>query len=286
MKPIFVLATLALLGACSSLHETPAPATSPKPVPQEAAKGIVVAVGGGGTTPEIIERALALAGGKSAAMLVVPQASSDPKSGEESAVFWKEHGATNVEILDLADAAAATKAIEKAAFIWMPGGDQSRLCDALNAAHLVPVIVERFRAGAVVGGTSAGAAILSKLMIIGGEKADLKNVRAGGTETTAGLGLLTDVVLDQHFVKRQRFTRLLSCVLDHPETVGVGIDEQTAVVVSGHSLEVLGESSVLIIDARGAKSSPLQGGELQAATGLKLHVLKRGDKFDLGPPRN
>jgi cyanophycinase len=218
-------------------------------------------------------------------MLIVPQASSDPKAGEESRTFWMEHGATIVEVLDLADPAAATKAIEKAAFIWMPGGDQSRLYDALNAAKLVPVIVERFRAGAVVGGTSAGAAILSKLMIIGGEKADLKSVRAGGTETSDGLGLVTDVVLDQHFVKRQRFTRLLSCVLDHPDTVGVGIDEQTAVIVTGHALEVIGESSVLIIDPRGAKCAPRKAGELHDATGLKLHVLVRGDKFDFGPTK-
>ena len=294
MKPYFALATLFLLGACSAT-QTPAatepspkhapqtaPKAAPQPAPQTTSKGIVIAVGGGGTTPEIIARALELAGGNSAAMLVVPQASSDPTSGPESATFWKEHGATNVEVLDLADPAAAAKAIEKAAFIWMPGGDQSRLCDALNEAKLVPVIEKRFRAGAVVGGTSAGAAILSKLMIIGGEKADLKNVRGGGTETTDGLGLVSDMVFDQHFVKRQRFTRLLSCVVDHPDTVGVGIDEKTAVVVQGHTLEVLGESTVLVIDARGAKCEPSKSGELQAATGLKLHVLMRGDKFDLG----
>jgi cyanophycinase len=194
-----------------------------------------------------------------------------------------EHGATNVEVLDLADPAAAAKAIAKAAFIWMPGGDQKRLLDALDTAKLVPVIAERFHAGAVVGGTSAGAAVLSKLMILGGEKADLKSVRAGGTETTDGLGLTVEMVLDQHFVKRQRFTRLLSCVIDHPDTVGVGIDEQTAVIIKGQSLEVIGENSVLIIDPRGSKCTPRKPGELHDATGLKLHVLTRGGKYDCGP---
>ncbi|MDZ4773484.1 MAG: cyanophycinase [Planctomycetota bacterium] len=273
MKIPFVFAACSLLVACTlALKSAPPDAARPK--------GVLIAVGGGGTTPEIIERALMQAGGKSAAMLIVAQASSDPKSGEESRTFWMEHGATNVSVLDVSDPVAALLAIEKAAFIWMPGGDQKRLLEALETAKLVDAIVKRFHEGAVVGGTSAGAAAMSKLMIMGGDKADLKSVKAGATQTTDGLGLWPEVILDQHFVQRQRFTRMLACVLDHPEAIGVGIDEKTAVVVSGRSFEVIGESTVLVVDARAAKRVARADGELHSASDLKLHVLKRGDKFE------
>lgn len=278
MKLHLALVPFALLLVCSLAFTTPAP-------PEAEPKGVLVAVGGGGTTPEIIERALTLAGGKSAPLLIVLEASSEPDPAE-TIKFWQDHGAANVQVLDVKDRVAALKSIEKAAFIWMGGGDQSRLIAALNEAKLVPAIVERFRAGAVVGGTSAGAAVLSKLMIIGGERADLKSVRAGGTETTDGLGLVTAAVLDQHFVKRQRFSRLLSCVLDHPETIGIGIDERTAAFISGHTIEAVGESSVLIIDARSAKCAPRTAGENHSAMGVNLHVLTRGDKFEFGSKRN
>ncbi len=275
MKLQIALALCSLSLAWAPLTQVTPPAPGPK--------GTVIAVGGGGTTPEIIERALQAAGGKSARVLIAAQASSDPKAGEESRTFWMEHGATDVHVLDLSDREAALKEIRAAAFIWMPGGVQTTLYDALAKADVVTAIVDRFRAGAVVGGTSAGCAILSKCMIIGGDQADLKNVRAGGTQTTDGLGVAPDVIFDQHFLQRQRFNRLLACVLDHPEQVGVGIDEKTAVVMSGTAFEVIGESSVFVVDARAAVRTPPQSGEKHSARDVKLHVLTRGDKFDLAP---
>ena len=246
-------------------------------------KGKLVVVGGGGTTPEIMERAFELAGGKSARMLIVAQASSNPEAGEESKVFWMEKGATDVGVLDLTDEAQALREVAKAAFIWMPGGDQSRLFDELAKTKIPAAIRKRYEEGAVVGGTSAGAAVMSQVMLVGGDKADLKSVRAGGSQTAEGLGVWPAVIVDQHFVKRQRFTRLLACVLDHPELVGIGIDEKTAVVVSGSHCEVIGESSVLVIDARSAKRAPAKDTELQSASDMKLSVFKSGDNFDLAP---
>lgn len=248
-------------------------------------RGKLLAVGGGGTTPEIIERALELAGGKGARMLIVPQASSDPKSGEESKIFWMEHGALDVHVLDLADEPAALREVEQAAFIWMPGGDQSRLCEELARTSVPAAIARRYEQGALVGGTSAGAAALSRTMIIGGERADLKSVKPGGTQVALGLDLARDMIFDQHFVQRQRFTRLLACVLDHPAQVGIGIDEKTAVIVSGTSLEVIGDSSVLIVDARGARPATPPSGERFSALDVRLHVLQRGDRWELGRVR-
>jgi len=249
--------------------------------PVNTAKGHLVVVGGGGTTDAVIARSLQLAGGAESRMLVVPQASSNLESGNESKKFWEEKGAKNVSVLDLTDPKAAIEAVEKADFIWMPGGDQVRLMDVLAKTDVPAAIRKRYEAGAVVGGTSAGAAVLSTVMLLGGETADLKSVKDGGTQTGPGLGLWPQVVVDQHFVKRQRFTRLLACVIDHPEIVGIGIDEKTSVIVSGDMFEVLGESTVIIVDARAATKRESQVGELLSASDLRLHVLRNGDKFDL-----
>lgn len=286
MKILPAFVALVLLVGCSASasvereRSLDASASEGARVASASTRGALVVVGGGGTTDEIIARALTLAGGKDARMLVVPQASSDPKSGEESKVFWMEHGATNVGVLDLSDHARALDEIGRAAFLWMPGGDQTRLMEELEKADVVDAIRRRHESGAVVGGTSAGAAVISQVMLIGGDKADLKSVRGGGTQTSPGLGLWPTAIVDQHFVQRQRFTRLLSCVLDNPGKIGVGIDEKTAAIVSGDRIEVVGESTVLVVDARGAQLRDVASGELHSATGLRLHVLRRGDVFD------
>jgi cyanophycinase len=247
-------------------------------------KGKLVIVGGGGTTDEIVERALALAGGKDARMLIVPQAAEDDKkSGEDSKKYWMDKGATHVDILDPTDEKAGLELVAKADFIWMPGGDQVRLVDHLAKTALPAAMRKRYQDGAVVGGTSAGAAVMSNVMVIGGDKADLKSVRSGGTETTEGFGFWPAAIVDQHFVKRQRFTRLLACVLDHPDLVGVGIDEKTAVVVADGHCEVIGESTVLVLDARAAQKRAAKAGETLSASGLQLNGLHRGDKFDVAP---
>lgn len=283
MKNVLLVSlTLLACVACRTVHDSVDDAVQSARAPKNAPKGHLVVVGGGGTVDAVIARSLQLAGGAEARMLVVPQASSDAESGNESKKFWMEKGAKNVSVLDLSDPKAALAAVEKADFIWMPGGDQVRLMEALAKTDIPAAIVKRYEAGAVVGGTSAGAAVISSCMVLGGEdKADRSSVKSGGTQTGAGLGLWPQVIVDQHFVKRQRFTRLLTCVIDHPDLVGVGIDEKTCVIVTGDSFEVLGESSVLVIDARAAKKFDSKSGELQSASGLALHVLRSGDKFDL-----
>jgi cyanophycinase len=212
--------------------------------------GALVIVGGGGTPDSVVETLFAQSGGRSGRMVVLAQASSRPEAGEESVAYWKGKGFENVVSLDLTDVAAAREAIASATLIWFPGGDQTRLLEAIEKAGLADAIRARHRAGAVVGGTSAGAAVLSPWMIIGGETADLTVVRSGSVAMTKGLGLLPGTIVDQHFLKRQRFNRLLSAVLDHPDFVGIGIDEKTAIFVRGSHFDVLGESGVLVIDAR------------------------------------
>jgi cyanophycinase len=275
MRIALLFLTLTCFVSAPSAEERPAP----------AAKGRLLAVGGGGTTDAIVARALELAGGKEKRVLIVPQASASADAGQSSAEFWREKGALDVQVLALDDREKALAAIRAADFVWMPGGDQSRLMAALREGGVLDAIRARYRDGALVGGTSAGAAVLSATMIIGGERADLTAVKAGGTEMEEGIGVWPNVLVDQHFLKRQRFNRLLSGVLDHPDLVGVGIDERTGVVLHPDgTCEVVGEGGVLIVDARRANRRTAAKGEVHSADALSMSIRRAGEKFTLALP--
>jgi cyanophycinase len=239
---------------------------------QEKPRGRLVAVGGGRTSADIVKKTLELAGGDAAVVVVLPQASRS-SDGTASAQMWKEAGAKKVSVLDLSDPKAAVALVKEASLVWMPGGDQAELMKALEKTGVPEAIRERHRAGAVVGGTSAGAAALSKVMIAGYAGRDSEK-----PQLAEGLGVWPEAIVDQHFVARGRMTRLLAAVLEKPDLVGVGVDESTAAVVSGGEVEVVGKGTVTIIDARGAKR---EKGEPAAATDVKVHVLKAGMKTDL-----
>ncbi|HSP91333.1 MAG TPA: cyanophycinase [Vicinamibacterales bacterium] len=266
-NPIVVLLAAGLLAAVLVPPAAPAHA-------QPAPRGHLVVVGGGGVPDLVLKRALELAGGPSAPLVIFPQASELADTGDVAAEMWKKAGATNVRWMPLTDAAAARQAVESAAFIWFPGGDQAKLMKAFEGTGVPDVIARRYREGAVVGGTSAGAAVMSAIMLTG--DADLQSITVGATKTAPGLGLWPEVIVDQHHLKRQRQSRLISLVLEHPALVGVGIDERTAAIVSGPRVEVVGESSVFVVDARRAKIEPRAPGALSAARDVTLHVLTAG----------
>jgi cyanophycinase len=244
-----------------------------------AQSGTLVIVGGGNTGPEIVSRALDLAGGKNAIVAVLPQSSAEPDAGDESVTMWREAGARDARKVSFADRSAAASALERATLIWMPGGDQNRFMKEIDGTGLADVIRKRYRAGAVVGGTSAGAAVISDAMITG--DADLRSLTSQKTVIAKGLGLWPEVIVDQHFLKRQRGNRLLSAVIDHPALVGVGIDEATAVIVRGASFEVVGQNSVVVIDARRATIEPAGAGGQVAARDLRVSVLHAGMSYSL-----
>jgi len=253
------------------------------PAHAQQARGALVIVGGGGTTPDIIARTIALAGGAAAIVAVLPQSSAEPDAGESSVTMWKDAGAKEARKVSFADRAAAKDALETATLIWLPGGDQNRFMKAIDGTGLDEVIRVRYRAGTIVGGTSAGAAVLSKVMITG--EADLQSLASGKTVTATGLGLWADAIVDQHFLRRQRGNRLISAVLDQPSLVGVGIDEATAVIVRGTTIEAVGRSAVVVFDARRAEIAASSAGSLVAATGMTMHVLRAGMSIDLAASR-
>jgi cyanophycinase len=243
-----------------------------------AAPGALVVVGGGGTGPEIVAKTLALAGGKNAIVVVLPQSSGEPDAGDDSVKMWLAAGAREAAKVAFADPGAAA-ALRRATLIWMPGGDQNRFMKAIDGTGLAEIIRERHRDGATVGGTSAGAAVIAEAMFTG--DADLKSLTAGATVIAKGLALWPEALIDQHFLKRQRDNRLISAVMDHPALVGVGIDEGTAVIVQGPSFEVVGKSSVVVVDARAAQVDRTAAGGLHSGRDLKLTVLHAGQKYSL-----
>ena len=193
--------------------------------------GALVIVGGGGTPEMVRKHFVELAGGKKARIAVLPQASSRPNRGEASVEVYSKLGAGEVYNVTLDDPKKARVLINKATAIWFPGGSQQQLYQELDKAGLVDFIRGRHRAGVPCAGTSAGAAIMSEVMIPNApEKPGLIK---GNTPITRGLGLAPQLIIDQHFVARHRMDRLMSAVLDHPDRIGVGIGEATAIVVHG-----------------------------------------------------
>ena len=247
---------------------------------QPAPKGHLVIVGGGGTPDVVLAKALDLAGGPAAKIVIFPQASELAETGDVNVAMWKKAGATDVRWIPLTDPNAAREAVESAAFIWFPGGDQVKLMKAFDGTGVPEAIARRYTAGAVVGGTSAGAAVMTAVMLTG--DADLQSITVGATKTLPGLGLWPKAIVDQHHLKRQREARLISLVLEHPTMVGIGIDERTAVILSGGTrAEVIGESTVLVVDARKARVEPRPAGQHSAARDITLHVLTGGMTCDV-----
>ncbi|HEX5474807.1 MAG TPA: cyanophycinase [Vicinamibacterales bacterium] len=251
---------------------------------QDHSAGPLVIVGGGGTTPGIVSSTLTLAGGPEAIVAVLPQASAEPDAGDDSVKMWREAGAHEAVKVVLSDRKAAADAIARATLIWFPGGDQNRLVKAIDEAGLADLIRARHTAGVVIGGTSAGAAVMSKAMMTG--DANLKSLTTGTTVIAEGLGLWPEAIVDQHFLTRQRDNRLLSAVLDHPGLVGVGIDESTAVVVRGSAFTVMGKSAVVVIDARHARVERAAPGQPVAARDVRLSILRAGMSYDLALPHD
>lgn len=251
-------------------------------------RGALVLVGGGGTPKAVVQKAIALSGGEDCDVLIVPQASLRPEAGKASAKMFRDAGARNVRVFQPAASGGESSSrpteadaaqLAEADLIWMPGGDQNRLMRRLEAAGVVETIRERHRDGAVVGGTSAGAAVASQQMLTG--EAMLDGVVRGGTTLADGLGVWPGVIVDQHFQKRRRFNRLLSAVLDHPDCIGIGIDERTAVIVRGLQCEVMGDGSVVLIDARRAdvRAEPVSG--LAGASNVRIDICEPGRGFTI-----
>ncbi len=254
--------------------------------PSESAGGNLVIVGGGPRPESIMNKIVELSPDSS--ILIIPMASSIPDTvGWEQRDQFYGYGAKQVEILmmdddDKNDPAIADK-IRNAKGIWFSGGDQNRLMEYLGDGMLIEAIHEAYKNGAVISGTSAGAAVMSRVMITGDEvnpdeSRAFASIRKDNIITSPGIGLLTNIIIDQHFIRRSRMNRLISSLLDHPEKFAAGIDEATALWVRpGGHFEVIGESQVILLGE--TASNEVQPGELHGTTGMQLFVLPPGSTF-------
>ena len=261
----------------------------------ERPKGSLLIVGGGPQPAALVQRFVDLAGGAGKERVVVfAMASEDGLAGgEEKAEDLRKLGAHAINVYITAEQAnqdSIVHLLDDATGIWFGGGDQARLTRALGGTRVEAAIHARYDAGAVVGGTSAGAAVMSTPMITGDERHPggarpdttdaFKTIARDNIITGDGFGLIQGAIVDQHFLRRKRHNRLVSTVLEHPKLLGVGIDESTALLVQPDGKwSVLGASAVVIYDARNAAITP-GGAETLGATGISMHVLPAGSSFD------
>ncbi|HEX8503147.1 MAG TPA: cyanophycinase [Pyrinomonadaceae bacterium] len=257
----------------------------------EGRAGPLVIIGGaedreGGC--EVLSEFVRLAGGARARLVIISAASDAPQ--EVSALYeqtFRRLGARQASALDVRSRAEANDdeavaAIASATGVFFTGGNQLRITRLLGGTRLDTALHRRRGEGLVVAGTSAGAAMMSSVMIVG--SAPTMTLRAGMVELGSGLGFLPGVLVDQHFEQRGRLRRLLAAIAQHPHELGVGVDEDTGLVVDGHTFKVFGAGSVTVVDAGGVTHTNLGRAErhdLLAICGVRIHILPAGYRFDL-----
>jgi len=255
------------------------------------ADGTVIIIGGAEDKVRdrvILSRFVALAGGENATIAVISTASSlGLEAGERYKQLFTDLGASTVRPIHAvtrpqANDEAVAHAIRDATGVFLTGGNQLRLSSTIGGTRLADVITDRFRHGAVVAGTSAGASAMSSHMIAFGASGATPKVRMA--QIAAGLGLLPGVIVDQHFQQRNRYGRLLSVIAQNPSLLGLGVDEDTAGVVGPDGvMEVIGRGSVTIIDGASAETDAweVKGHRPVMISGVVLHALPAGYRFDL-----
>lgn len=254
--------------------------------------GHLVAIGGAEDRTsdlEILQKVFVLApkGNQEVAVIATASGIPDQVLPEYEAAFSRL-GASQVHCLDIRDRQQAADAetvrlIEQSGIIFFTGGDQLRLTNVLGGSPVLTAIRQRLEDGAVVAGTSAGAAAMPGTMIYNGSAADA--LRKGAVNMTLGLGFVDDLIIDSHFLERGRFTRLMEVGASNPEHLGVGLGEDAGVIIHPHGiLEAIGPGHVILIDSRDLASSniaDLTMGEPVAVEHMILHALVSGHGFDV-----
>jgi cyanophycinase len=256
----------------------------------EAHPGSLFAIGGAEDKLKkrsLLRQFVAAAGGDEARIVVVPTASAlGPEIIEVyAAVFGtlgaKEVAAVRPETRADADNPASAGSLDRATGIFMTGGNQLKLSVVVAGTTFGEAIRAAHRRGVTVGGTSAGASVLAEHMIAFGRPGSTPRQRMG--QLAAGLGLVSQAIIDQHFAQRNRYGRLLSLVAQSPALLGIGVDEDTAAIIDGDLLRVAGRSVVTILDGSRTVSNvhSAQRSAPLLVSGVQLHVLPEGAVFDL-----
>ena len=256
-------------------------------------KGHLVIIGGGDKPSYTMQKIVDYAGGPASKIIIIPNASSDPiGSAEYNVEEFKNLGCTNVDYILFnradADKDSLVNKLEGATGIFFSGGDQAFLTRDMLGTKLLEKVYEIYNNGGVISGTSAGAAVMSEVMITGNELINKDttdifiSIQKNNVEVKEGFGFVKTAFIDQHFIKRKRLNRTISVVLENPDLLGIGIDESTSIIVNpDETFEVLGENQVIVFDASDCSNIKLDKNGNLGAENLTMHILLSGDKFDI-----
>ena len=260
-------------------------------VPDGGRRGWIVPIGGAedkDNSPQILRRFLALAGGPTAEIVVIPTASVLRSSGPRYERLFADLGARRVVSLDFdtrrdAEEAGRLAALSRATGVFFTGGNQLRLSTLIGGTAVAKTVRQLNAAGIPVAGTSAGAAFISEHMIAVGDEGSTPV--AGSVRLAPGLGLTNRFIIDQHFRQRDRLGRLLTALAYNPFAVGIGLDEDTAAFIApDNTVDVEGAGAITVVDAADVQFSSMDSvkeGRPVCLLGVKLHILTQGATFNL-----
>lgn len=263
----------------------------PAKVAKDQSRGWIIPVGGAEDkqhNPRILKRFVDICGEAEARVVVIPTASVQADTGRRYELIFRDLGVQNVTVLPYESRSDATREdwlhiLENASGVFLTGGNQLRISTILGGTPVAKTIRRLNSQGATIGGTSAGAAILSEHMIAYGKGGPTP--RAGQVSLAPGFGLTNRVIIDQHFRQRDRLGRLLAALAYNPFAVGLGLDEDTAAFIDPTDvLHVEGSGAITVVDASSLEHSSIgtaKAGDAICFTGVRLHILNKGSTFNL-----
>ncbi|OHX64466.1 cyanophycinase [Flammeovirga pacifica] len=252
-------------------------------------QGKLFIIGGGKRPPALIKRMTEEAKLKEGYGIVLSMSSGEPDTSSYYGVLqFKELGFKNVSSMfyttEQPPSATALDSIRNASLIYITGGDQNRFMKRIEQTGIYEAIHQCFDKGGMIAGTSAGAAVMSELMITGDERnyPDYddtgRSIEKNNLIYGKGLGMMKNVIIDQHFIQRSRYNRLFTAVIEHPKMLGIGIDESTAILVHQNTFEVVGVSQVILVE----KPKKIDSKDTKFSTEkISVSILKSGDKIKL-----
>ena len=256
--------------------------------PLQKRKGWLIPIGGKLTDASILARFIELCGRRKPVIAIIPTASEESDMGAWYEKQFAKHGVKYARALNFqrrsdCDDRDWISQLEDADGVFITGGNQLRLTTIMGGTPAARILHDRFYAGMPVAGTSAGAAVLSAHMIAGGDEGPTP--RAGMVTMAPGFGLTREIIIDQHFRQRDRLGRLLTALSYNPALLGLGVDEDTAAFISpDDEIDVMGTSSVTVIDTRDVEFSSMHAAEPHdtiTLIGIRMHQLAEGAGFDL-----
>ncbi len=255
-------------------------------------KGKLFIIGGGNRSDQLMQQLVDLSQFKKTDYIVVlPMSSEEPDSAyiyfkdqfkrlTPNSIVMLNFDKTTVQNPKLNDS------LQKAKLIFISGGDQTRFMNVVVNTAVFTSIHKAFQNGSIIAGTSAGAAVMSEKMITGNQKLEKEysgtfdNIRYDNLETSPGLGLVTKAIIDQHFLRRSRYNRLISAMVEFPHLTGIGIDESTAIIVNGKQISVVGESEVIVMKNPSGVQKMAQN-KLISMKKMEMSIYVAGQQFKL-----